>query len=371
MLILASIQVVQAHDPFSSVANARIDATGTTVEITLGRSTVSSSFPELPPTVDDDNLAAATSRLKEIGREFYRVTTTSGSLKPGEVEVTLSIESDLIFTVHYPRPPEGPVDFRAVYLEKMPSDHVGTLFVEDGAGRNLGWNYLDATNPALRITYPLGAPATAAASAANPSAPAAAPDAALTAAANTPRFRAFIKLGVEHILKGYDHLLFLCGLLVACRRLRSMAGIITCFTLAHSITLALAALDVVTIPSRIVEPLIAASIVFVGVENLLRRDSEPKGRWALTFAFGLVHGFGFASALKGIGLGSGGASLVAPLFGFNLGVEIGQLGVAAVALPLLLKLRQQPAFVRYGLPVASSIVTLLGAYWLLQRTLLP
>ena len=112
-----------------------------------------------------------------------------------------------------------------------------------------------------------------------------------------PGFRGYARLGVEHILTGIDHLLFLLGLLVACRRFRTVAAIVTCFTVAHSVTLALAALDVVTLSSRVVEPLIAATIVFVGVENLIRGD-EPKGRWLLTFAFGLLHGLGFAGALK-------------------------------------------------------------------------
>jgi hypothetical protein len=102
-----------------------------------------------------------------------------------------------------------------------------------------------------------------------------------------------------------------------------MALVITCFTLAHSVTLGLAALDFVTLSPRLVEPLIAASIVFVGVENLLRRD-DPRGRWALTLAFGLIHGFGFAGVLKDAGLGSSGAALLVPLFSFNLGVELGQ-----------------------------------------------
>ena len=145
-----------------------------------------------------------------------------------------------------------------------------------------------------------------------------------------------------------------------------MAAIITCFTLAHSITLALAALDLVTISGRLVEPLIAASIVFVGLENLLRRD-EPKWRWALTFAFGLIHGFGFAGVLKQVGLGSAGRALLVPLFSFNLGVELGQIAVTAIVLPVLWWLRRFHAFQRYGTQVISALVALIGFYWLVQR----
>ncbi len=148
-------------------------------------------------------------------------------------------------------------------------------------------------------------------------------------------------------------------MLIACRSLRAVLGVVTCFTAAHSITLALAALDWIALPSRVVEPLIAATIVFIGVENLYRArsatttaagssDEPPRSRYLLTFAFGLLHGFGFAMALRDIGLGSQGAPILLPLFGFNLGVELGQIAVAAVALPLLWRLRRVPLFARYG-----------------------
>jgi hydrogenase/urease accessory protein HupE len=181
-----------------------------------------------------------------------------------------------------------------------------------------------------------------------------------------PGFRSYLRLGVEHILTGADHLLFLLGLLVVCRRFRTVAAIVTCFTVAHSVTLALAALNVVTLPPRIVECLIAATIVIVGIENLTRGD-EPKGRWALTFAFGLIHGLGFAGALKEIGLGTAGTSIVGPLVAFNLGVEIGQLAVAAPLLFLLWRLRRLPWFSRQGARAVSLIVAAVGLVWLAQR----
>jgi hydrogenase/urease accessory protein HupE len=181
-----------------------------------------------------------------------------------------------------------------------------------------------------------------------------------------PGFRRYARLGVEHILTGVDHLLFLLGLLVACRRFRTVAAIVTCFTVAHSVTLALAALDVVTLSSRVVEPLIAATIVFVGAENLVRGD-EPRGRWLLAFVFGLVHGLGFAGALKEIGLGAGGTSIAGPLVAFNLGVELGQLAVAAPLLFVIWKLRRLPWFSRHGARAVSLIVAAVGLVWLAQR----
>jgi hydrogenase/urease accessory protein HupE len=179
-------------------------------------------------------------------------------------------------------------------------------------------------------------------------------------------FANFLSLGVKHILTGYDHLLFLFGLLLVAGGFFSSLGIITSFTIAHSITLAVATLQLVQIPSRIVEPLIAASIVFVGIENLLRGDI-PKARRMVPFGFGLIHGFGFASALREAGIGSGTGGIVLPLFSFNLGVELGQIMVAALALPIIWKLRENPMFIARWVPACSAAVVLLGSFWFVQR----
>src|SRR5262249_44743892 len=196
---------------------------------------------------------------------------------------------------------------------------------------------------------------------------------ALSAAAAPPAptvtFWGFLTLGIEHILTGYDHLLFLFGLLIVTDRFLPALQVITCFTIAHSITLGVAAFDLVQLPSRLVEPAIAASIVYVGVENIVRRNG-PKGRWKLTFAFGLIHGFGFASVLRGLGVGANGTGIAMPLFSFNLGVEIGQILVAAPLLPFLWWLRRKPTFVTRWVLACSALVALAGGYWLMQRLLL-
>jgi hydrogenase/urease accessory protein HupE len=183
-------------------------------------------------------------------------------------------------------------------------------------------------------------------------------------------FIAFLGLGVEHILTGYDHLLFLFALLVVCRNLRSILTVISCFTVAHSITLALAVLEIVRLPGRIVEPLIAASIAYVGVENLVQGGS-PRWRWLITLSFGLIHGLGFADALREFGIGSPGPGIVLPLVGFNLGVEIGQLSVAAIILPTLWCLRKHPAIMHRLVPVCSMSIVVAGSYWMIERIFAP
>jgi len=176
----------------------------------------------------------------------------------------------------------------------------------------------------------------------------------------------FLRLGVEHILTGYDHLLFLVALLLRGGRLVSLLKIITAFTVAHSVTLALAALGVVTIPDRVVEPVIAASIVWVALENILLRNA-PSQRWLVSFLFGLVHGFGFASAIEPLGLPRGRLALA--LLGFNLGVEAGQALVVALLLPLLLWLRGS-AWEPRTVQAASLAVAAVGCVWLIERLIL-
>lgn len=143
----------------------------------------------------------------------------------------------------------------------------------------------------------------------------------------------FFHLGVEHILTGYDHILFLFALMLRGGRFGSLLGIVTAFTIAHSITLALAVLGIAVVPSRIVEPVIALSIAYVALENIFRGNA-PSRRWVVSFVFGLVHGFGFAGALLDLGLPPRG--LVGSLLFFNLGVEAGQAMIVAVLFPALL-----------------------------------
>jgi hydrogenase/urease accessory protein HupE len=181
----------------------------------------------------------------------------------------------------------------------------------------------------------------------------------------------FLKLGIEHILTGYDHLLFLFSLLVVTRSFWPAVQIITFFTIAHSITLALAGLNIVDIPSNIVEPLIAATIIYVGLENIFRADKvSTRSRCVLTFFFGLIHGFGFASVLREMGISSIETGILVPLFSFNLGVELGQITVASIALPALWWMQSQAALSPKIVPVGSILTCLAGSYWLLERTVL-
>ena len=177
------------------------------------------------------------------------------------------------------------------------------------------------------------------------------------------RFGAVVLLGVEHILTGWDHLLFLFGMVLVAARTKAVLKIVTAFTVAHSLTLALGVLGVIAPSPRWVEPLIALSIAWVGVENLLLKNLE--GRWRVAFAFGLLHGFGFAGGLADIGASA--QQLPTVLLGFNVGVELGQLAVLAVLLPLLAWARSSERVWVFAKPALSALVIVPGLVWFTLR----
>lgn len=181
-------------------------------------------------------------------------------------------------------------------------------------------------------------------------------------------FLRYIVVGFEHILPlGLDHILFVLGLYFFATRMGPLLWQVSAFTLAHTITLALAATGVVKIPASIVEPLIAASIVYVGIENIIGRRNL-KGRTALVFGLGLLHGLGFASVLGDYGIASG--RFVQALIGFNIGVEIGQLTVIAMAFAATGWFIKRHWY-RSAIAIPSSLViAAIGAYWVVERTLL-
>lgn len=179
----------------------------------------------------------------------------------------------------------------------------------------------------------------------------------------------FVPAGVHHILIGPDHILFLCGLLLMGGTWRTLVKIVTAFTLGHSLTLSLAALNIFAPPASITEPAIALTIIVVGVDNLMRGGGKDL-RALAALLFGLVHGFGFASVLKEFGLPK--EALAWSLFSFNVGVEIGQLIIVAiVATTLEFVRRQNPVIGRRVATAGSYVVIAAGAFWFVQRVFFP
>ena len=351
-----------AHDAGLSTAQGELRAD--VLVLTTGFAPADADY-FLPPasrrggTWSAEDFEAVREQLDALAPQLWEVRSGDSLLPPRGTGVELLPGDNVSFRLEFPRGSEGEtLTLRAPRLPELPSGHRQFVVISDERGSMITKKLLKAEDHTLQVFVE---PATAA---------------GMSGVAVTPRNSdsttawEFIKLGVEHIWIGYDHLLFLFALLLVCRSFRSIVGIVSCFTLAHSLTLALATLDIVNLPSRLVEAAIAASIVFVGVENLLRKGEEPRGRWVLTFAFGLIHGFGFASVLRDLGVGAGAQGIGMPLFTFNLGVEIGQVAIASVVLPLVWQLRKRETFVRWGVPILSALVALAGTFWLVERTLL-
>ena len=179
----------------------------------------------------------------------------------------------------------------------------------------------------------------------------------------------FVGFGFLHILpKGLDHVLFVLGLALGARSLKSLLALVTGFTLAHSLTLALAAVGLLRLPANVVEPLISASIVWIGVENMFPGTKVDRYRPLLVFGFGLMHGLGFASALSSLQAPQG--SYLLALLGFNAGIEIGQLTVIAAALSLTVWWRGRPWYRSAITLPGSAAIALIATFWTLQRVML-
>jgi len=359
LALSAAGSAAHAHDPFEITTDAHVSGDRLTVHTTMSLLTAARicfAGQGARTTIAVPELAALWPALEDCARQFFRVSSGGAALAVIETRVDVTRENDLDMRVSLPRPRATPLVFEAAYLQRLASRAMaGVVLTATGARSFLGQKVLRPDDTVFEI------PITT--------------DAETPGTPPVPGFRRYALLGVDHILTGYDHLLFLLGLLLVCRRTRTVAVVVTCFTAAHSVTLALAALHVVTLSGRVVEPLIAASIVFVGVENVVR-GSEPDNRWpnswllvrwGLAFAFGLIHGLGFAGALEDIGLGRDGAPIIAPLVAFNLGIELGQLAIALPLFALLWKLRALPAFARTGVKIASLLVAAVGVVWLVQR----
>lgn len=180
-------------------------------------------------------------------------------------------------------------------------------------------------------------------------------------------FAAYVKNGFLHIVpKGLDHILFVLGIFFFALKLRPLLWQVSAFTIAHTLTLALATLEIISVPASIVEPLIAASIAWVGIENILHRKPRSRTRVAVVFGFGLLHGLGFASVLGDIGLSPG--HFIASLVAFNIGVELGQLAILAGAfLSLGVWFGTKPWYRARVANPASAAIAVMGLWWMVER----
>ena len=358
------------HDPLSSLT-LTVEATRVRLVLVAPADELAVWQPPAPGDSPERYAASLSAKLREAAPDLFELRLNYGAASPSDVRTSADTPQTVRLEMVYPAPEGEPLRSLQVFsnlVPKLTPGHQQVTCVQDARGgsgtsaRVVAWVTLTREKFTAFVDLPDAAATT------TPAATAPAPPEA------TAEPVSFFALGVEHILTGYDHLLFLAALLLVCATFREAATVITCFTVAHSITLALASLDLVRLPSRLVEAVIAASIVFVAVENLLRQGrGRQRLAWraAVTFAFGLVHGLGFASVLRELGLGSTPAGVFWPLLKFNLGVEAGQLAVAAVAFPLILLARRPGSVTEKRLvPACSVVIAMAGVYWLVERVAL-
>ena len=343
-LALIAAGPVAAHKVGISRGEYRVDGSTLHVELTFARPEIASAIPNL----DSNNDGTLSAAEIVIGRDQLASTMTDGLIVSaghdtcrGEFEsAELTANDGVVVRLRYPCAPSGrTLHVRLSLLSALSVGHRHLAAIVTGADTSADSN----TEVAYEASpeFDVGAAATANEHVAGP----------------------LFTLGIEHILTGFDHLLFLFGVILIGGRWRTLLLAITAFTVAHSLTLGLATLGVWAPSPAIVEPAIALSIAYVGVENWFVNDASR--RWLLTFPFGLIHGFGFAGALREIALPN--AQIPLALLSFNLGVEAGQLLVLALILPLLIWLRRRPWFARQGVRSASTLVALAGLVWFVQR----
>ena len=346
LLLLGMAGAAQAHDPGMTVATIVVDAEQTTIEISIKGADL-----DLAAGLDllDANGLVDPERLDRAGPAIGEHLRAVTAIEAAGVSCPLAIDSIAAVddgVLVFLRSPCGAATVGLVYRTRLlhrtrPGTMQNVLLVTgDDAipvALNRGNNTLELGHPVSPIEV----------------------------------FARYVVSGAGHIFIGFDHLAFLLALLLWARRIWAVVKVVTAFTLAHTVTLSLAVLDVVNLPASLVEPLIAATIIVAAAENFFNRDIE--GRWKTAFVLGLVHGFGFAGALTAYGLPRD--ALLIALASFNIGVEIGQVAVVAMMLQVLILIdrmmsvgsaaARRPALV-YG---PSTLIAVLGAYWLIERTL--
>ena len=243
-----------------------------------------------------EEFATGLDRLRKFGANCLWVEFDGQHVPASSPRLTLDEQDNFRVELNFPGARPARLRIRAALFAQLPPEHIHFVAVHDADDKSIGNKMLRPADDWLELEVPR---------------------------AGTPKeeprvstFAGFLKLGVEHIWTGYDHLLFLLALLLVCPNFKSAIEVVTFFTLAHSFTLAFATLNLVWVSSRVVEPAIAASIIYVGVENFVRAEG-PKGRWLITFLFGLIHGFGFATVLRDLGVATSTTGVTLPLVAFR------------------------------------------------------
>ncbi|MGQ0657769.1 MAG: HupE/UreJ family protein [Chromatiales bacterium] len=357
-LLLVLACPAHAHDPGLSAAELKLGDAELAVHFTFARRDIEAIIP-----IDADNdgavsvaeFAAARPYLEKLGNAAIEVSVDEQRLSAEPPAIELDDSDALHFRLGFAQTAGSRIGISVPIVAKLARGHRQYLAVRDGDGQLLADQLLSAAASQLHVD--------------------------LAKSPSRDSFPNYLAQGVWHIWIGYDHILFLLTLLLPAVLRRELGRwlaverfgqafwevfrIVTAFTAAHSITLSLAALGVVELPSHWVESAIALSVVLAALNNLW--PLVDKRRWLVAFGFGLVHGLGFANVLRDLGLPQD--SLVLALFGFNVGVEVGQVAIVSALLPLTYAVRSTVVYRRVALGLGSLIIAVMASVWLVERAL--
>ena len=353
LFILLTFQA-RAHDPGLSTATITVENEQIAVLLGFAQKDVESMLASGPNVVDTDaakGFAATRSELESVAANEFSLYWGRQRAIPDGITARRKDTQNIEISLLFQRRNSGELRVVSTLFERLPLGHRQFLFVQTTSGTSLGQVLLSAKENSLDIELP------------------AAPLDTLASNKSNPSF-AFLKLGIEHIWLGVDHLLFVFGLLILVRSRWMLLKTITAFTVAHSITLGLATFGYAQLPGPLLNAAIALSILVLGIEIV--RSGKGKTSvtilypWIVAFAFGLLHGFGFASGLSALGLPA--ADIPLALVMFNVGVEIGQVSFVLLILLLERSFRQlEIRWPRWIQALPGYTVGSLGAFWTIQR----
>lgn len=355
LLLLLPSGLAFAHSPGISVVELEITPRALIAEINIARTSVDRLVKTLEQEVSRPSGQKPSSPLERIAREIVELRVDGRRVQPDDAAVDASAEDGVRFELLFHVERARTLELRSPMIEALGRGHrqLVSVLTEHGLASS---ELLSADNAALVIDWPSSSDA------------------------GRP-FLGFFVEGVWHIWVGFDHILFLMALLlpvvltradgrwmaVAALKpvLLTVAAVVTAFTIAHSLTLTLAALGWVRPPPRWVEPVIAATVIVAALNNVC--PLVQGRRWLVAFGLGLVHGFGFAGVLEDIGLPAG--AMVPALAGFNIGVELGQLAIVLLLVPGAYAIRSTWLYQRVLLVGGSAVVAIVALVWLIERTL--
>jgi hydrogenase/urease accessory protein HupE len=344
----------QAHDPGLSSANVTVGNQQIDVLLGFAQKDVESMLAADTNAAGIDtskDFAAIRSELESVATNEFSLYWGKQRVIPDQTTARQKDAQNIEISLHFQRPNSGEALLVSTLIERLPLGHRQFLSVQTASGADLGQVMLSAKEDSLQIDLP-------------------AVTVYSVASNKSYSFFAFLKLGVEHIWLGVDHLLFVFGLLLLVKSRWMLLKTVTAFTVAHSITLALATLGYAHLPGPLLNAAIALSILILGVEIVRSGSGETsitiQHPWIVAFAFGLLHGFGFASGLSALGLPA--ANIPLALVMFNVGVEIGQLSFVLLILLLERSFRQlEIRWPRWVQALPGYTVGSLGAFWTIQR----